>query len=254
MKYKAFLIDIDGTLVANNLKALPSSHTQEMIALARKKIHIGVATGRPRYLADNIINNLALSGPSIFSGGAQVMDTISGKIYYEQPILQEDMRRVYEIFRPHNIPLYMTNPHIDKDMLLTDTTDTTGALDIFSPSLLNEKADMMLDEISHIPTIAAHKSSSWDVGKVSVHITHASATKQHAVYEVAKVLGITNAEIITIGESYNDFPLLMAGGLKIAMGNAVPELKAIADYIAPSVYDDGVAHVIEKFILGKQEK
>lgn len=41
----------------------------------------------------------------------------------------------------------------------------------------------------------------------------------------------------------------MANPLRIAMGNAVDDLKAIADYIAPPVEKDGVAHVIEKFIL-----
>jgi hydroxymethylpyrimidine pyrophosphatase-like HAD family hydrolase len=41
----------------------------------------------------------------------------------------------------------------------------------------------------------------------------------------------------------------MACGFKVAMGNAVPELKAIADYIAPSVEEDGLAHVLEKYII-----
>ena len=41
----------------------------------------------------------------------------------------------------------------------------------------------------------------------------------------------------------------MACGLKVAMGNAVDDLKAIADYIAPTVDEDGVADVINKFIL-----
>ena len=52
-----------------------------------------------------------------------------------------------------------------------------------------------------------------------------------------------------MGDGYNDFPLLMASGLKIAMGNAVPELKEIADFVAPTVEEDGVAVIIEKFIL-----
>ncbi|HXS15232.1 MAG TPA: HAD hydrolase family protein, partial [Candidatus Saccharimonadales bacterium] len=60
---------------------------------------------------------------------------------------------------------------------------------------------------------------------------------------------ISTEEIIGIGDGHNDFPLLMACGLKVAMGNAVDDLKAIADYIAPSVDEDGVADVIEKFIL-----
>lgn len=41
----------------------------------------------------------------------------------------------------------------------------------------------------------------------------------------------------------------MACGLKVAMGSAVEDLKAIADYIAPSVDEDGVVDVIQKFIL-----
>lgn len=41
----------------------------------------------------------------------------------------------------------------------------------------------------------------------------------------------------------------MACGLKVAMGNAVQDLKEIADYIAPSVDEDGIADVIEKFVL-----
>jgi hydroxymethylpyrimidine pyrophosphatase-like HAD family hydrolase len=41
----------------------------------------------------------------------------------------------------------------------------------------------------------------------------------------------------------------MACGLKVAMGNAVADVKAIANYIAPSVEEDGIADVIEKFVL-----
>ena len=46
----------------------------------------------------------------------------------------------------------------------------------------------------------------------------------------------------------NDFPLLMASGLRVAMGNAFSDLKEIAHYIAPSVQQDGVADVIQKFV------
>ncbi len=60
---------------------------------------------------------------------------------------------------------------------------------------------------------------------------------------------ILRNEIIGVGDSYNDFPLLMACGLKVAMGNAAPELKEIADYIAPTVEEDGVVDVIKRFVL-----
>ena len=66
---------------------------------------------------------------------------------------------------------------------------------------------------------------------------------------VANLLKIKTTEIIGVGDGYNDFPMLLACGLKVAMDNANDDLKAIADYIAPSVDDDGVADVIEKYIL-----
>jgi len=57
--------------------------------------------------------------------------------------------------------------------------------------------------------------------------------------------------MVGVGDSYNDFPLLMACGLKAAMGNSVKEILDIADYVAPSVNDDGLADVIEKFCFLK---
>ena len=65
----------------------------------------------------------------------------------------------------------------------------------------------------------------------------------------ATFVRIEQYEIIGVGDGYNDFPLLMACGLKVAMGNATEDLKEIADYIAPTVDEDGVADVIEKFVL-----
>ncbi|MEK9178778.1 MAG: HAD hydrolase family protein, partial [Patescibacteria group bacterium] len=82
-----------------------------------------------------------------------------------------------------------------------------------------------------------------------VYISNGSATKQHAVLKLAEILGIKTNEMIGIGDHYNDFPLLMACGLKVAMEDSVEDLKAIADYVAPSVDEDGVADVIEKFVL-----
>ena len=84
---------------------------------------------------------------------------------------------------------------------------------------------------------------------MSIHVTGSEASKLHGIVEVARILNIKTEEIIGVGDGYNDFPLLLACGLKVAMGNAIPELKAIADFIAPTVEEDGVAVVLEKFVL-----
>lgn len=118
----------------------------------------------------------------------------------------------------------------------------------FMGNLELEIANELEDKLSKIPNISVHKVEPWG-GKFGVVINHALATKQHGIFEVAKLLGIDSHEIIGVGDSYNDFPLLMACGFKVAMGNAVDDLKAIADYIAPSVEEDGIVDVINKFVL-----
>jgi len=85
----------------------------------------------------------------------------------------------------------------------------------------------------------------------AIYISSGEATKQHAVLKFAELVKISTKEIIGVGDHYNDFPLLIACGFKVAMGNAVPELKEIADYVAPTVEEDGLALVLNKFMLGQ---
>src|SRR3990167_5395279 len=103
-----------------------------------------------------------------------------------------------------------------------------------------------------ISDVSAHKTFSWNKDrnyKMDIYITHKEATKHHAAQELARILGIDTSEMIGVGDARNDVPLLHICGLKVAMGNADNKLKRVAHYIAPSVDEDGVAHVVDKFIL-----
>ena len=54
---------------------------------------------------------------------------------------------------------------------------------------------------------------------------------------------------MAIGDSPNDSAMITVAGLGIAMGNAVDEVKKIADYITLSNNEDGVAYAVRKFVL-----
>ena len=71
--------------------------------------------------------------------------------------------------------------------------------------------------------------------------------------EIAEVMGIDRQQIIAVGDSIGDIEALEEAGLGVAMANAEEKVKLHADYIAPSVWEDGVAEVLEKFILARQE-
>ncbi len=247
MKYKALILDIDGTLIPNRRDGMPSVKVAQAIKEASKYIHVGVATSRPLFIVEHIAKHLNLSGPSIINGGAQIIDISTNKVLYRQPIEKKDVLKVAGIGKRFRLSI---NVDTDKEVFAaSDTMSSEDVLGMWVAGLDEKTAQNLRKAINTIPTVSAHLIPSWTFGKWVVSISHAKATKQHAVFEIAKVLGITTDEIIGMGDGYNDFPLLMACGLKIAMGNAVSDLKEIADYIAPSVEEDGVANVINRFVL-----
>ena len=56
-------------------------------------------------------------------------------------------------------------------------------------------------------------------------------------------------EILTIGDQNNDIALLQAGGIKVAMENALPDLKQVADYITDTNDNDGITKFLDKYIF-----
>jgi HAD superfamily hydrolase (TIGR01484 family) len=246
-KYKALILDLDGTTIPNRRYGLPSKKVIDAIMKAHEKVFVCIATGRPLHQALPILAALQIKNPVILLGGSQIIEGSSKDFIYERPFLLDDVITLLPMLKPYH-----------NQIVIDEKTDKIEYFVGYKPkevfnllirNLSEKTADEIINTISPIKTITAHKIISWEAGEVVVNISHAEATKQHAIYEVAKLLRIDTHEIIGVGDGYNDFPLLMACGLKVAMGNAVPELKSIADYIAPTVEEDGVADVIEKFIL-----
>ena len=254
MKYKALMLDLDGTTVPNRLDGMPSPRIIEAITKAQEQIAVCIATGRSLEQATPVLDALNITDPVILLNGALVIDGKSRKPLYERPLVKKDYEKAIQIL---NKRAYATRISIDESGKTHDYDQSytpQNPLTIFVWDLSHEEAEELITALTKIPTLSAHKVIGWETGKVGVTINHIYGTKQHGILEAAKILGIHTRSIIGIGDGPNDFPLLMACGLKVAIGNAIPDLKAIADYVAPTVQEDGVADVIEKFILNSKSK
>lgn len=247
MKYKALFLDVDGTTVVHGVNNLPSVRVTEAINKARKKIHICLATSRPLYISQQILKHLQLSGPCVMTGGTQIYDPVKKKMIMEFPLQEKYVDIIYAYFRKHHIRMHAFDGQTDEPF--RRGRKRKRSMSIYVPEIDTVIADKTIKDIQHIADVNIYKIPSWTPGMMSLDIMAKEASKLHGIVEVAKLLNIKTHEMIGVGDGYNDFPLLMACGLKIAMGNAVPELKAIADFVAPGVDEDGVATVIEKFIL-----
>ncbi len=115
--------------------------------------------------------------------------------------------------------------------------------------LEDSKADDVIGIFSEHPDLHVVKVHLPYNGLWAVDFTRDGVNKATAIEWLRNSLGLDTASLVGAGDSYNDLPLLESCGLRIVMGNAPDELKAIADYVAPSVDEDGLAVAIEEFIL-----
>jgi Cof subfamily protein (haloacid dehalogenase superfamily) len=261
-KYKLIVSDFDGTLAG------PAHSTSQGVKEAVKRwidkgYFFTIATGRSFYMLDDECMKLGLTTPVVVRGGAEVVDPKSGKAIHREFINKEDVSSIlrliqeddqfYLAIEEENIiyvnfeligifpKLIYKNPSefniksIPKIHIIPKTKDSRSA-----EAFIRE----MVRKLPKVHAIATHNQKfglGWD-------ITSVKATKLHGIVKVMEILGLRRNEIVGVGDSYNDFPLLEAAGLKVAMGNAHQELKEIADVIVPSYEDDGVAYLIDKLL------
>jgi Cof subfamily protein (haloacid dehalogenase superfamily) len=253
MKYKSLLLDVDGTLVPVGPHTIPSERVQNSLESIRGDVHVSLVSGRPLAWLTETFTVLEITDPCVINGGSQIVDPKTHDILWEQAIEQKSFDAIASLIRERNITSYLINDNgveYKNPEILKAEKPLAMQLCYFGSK---EDSDDCVQEILKIPNVTAHKFYSWDKDrnyKQEIYITHKHASKQHAVRELTKLLSVDPSEMIAVGDSRNDMPLFEIAGLKIAMGNADDKLKHLADHIAPSVDDDGVAHVIEHFIHG----
>lgn len=246
-KYKAIICDVDGTLLSNKYNGKISKRVQDSILKAKKRVSFGIATGRALERVTFIFDELGLKKPCIINGGAQIVHPVSRKILWERPILQKDFKNITSIVNKLQGNIWIVDN--GKEKLYNNNITVKKPISMFIPRIQERKADIIIRKLSHCKTLSFNKVVAYHTGCIALHITHANATKKFACLKLAELMNLRNDEIIGAGDGYNDYPLFNACGLKIAVGNAVGGLKKAADYVAPSVNEDAIAHVLEKFVL-----
>lgn len=254
MQYKAIIADVDGTLIPPGAVPAPYPSKRLVAAVIKAKargVTFSLASARSLPWVKEIVEDLGLDAPIILDNGARIYDCKQKKYLWESFLPKEEAEKILNILsRDKSLPIYIQNESQRLNLSEIKKVKKWKLAKIIILHISPDKAEEVYQKLKIIPTIHVTKSvSGVEPALETIHVTNFDATKQVAVGKFTKILNIHSQEIIGIGDSYNDFPLLMSCGLKVAMKNATADIKEIADYIAPSYEEDGVAEVIEKFIL-----
>ncbi|MDQ0153859.1 Cof-type HAD-IIB family hydrolase [Robertmurraya andreesenii] len=259
-------LDLDGTLLTDDKKISPT--TKKVLKKAQENGHVVmIATGRPFRSSEVYYNELGLNTPIVNFNGAFVhhprqkswglhhapldisvaKDVVEAcQSYQFHNIIAEVMDDVY--FHYHDQKLLdvfsMGNPHI-----------TTGDLRKF---LTDSPTSMLIHtEEQHLKTIRSHLSEvhaelidhrSWAAPWHVIEIIRHGLNKAVGIQKVADYVNIPKERIIAFGDEDNDLEMIEYAGHGIAMGNAIDELKTLANDITQTNEEDGVAIYLNELL------
>ncbi len=248
MNIQALIFDLDGTAIPSRIDGMPSQAVIDAVGKAKKVCHVAVATGRPYSFAKDILEALKIDDLCILSGGSSLYSCKTKEYVWQQEM---DIHQLEEVvfklkkFHAHDVEddslqgkVKLSNYHPKGPLCLTC---------IFSVN--HADVEEIVSIVKETDGLVAHAMSSWTPGAYDVHITHELATKKHALQSLLARLNVDHNNVMVVGDGGNDIPLFELAGLKIAMGNGADALKNKADWVAPSVDEDGLAVAIEKYIL-----
>ncbi len=250
MPIKSLIFDLDGTAIPNQLDGMPSQTVIAAVQKAKNYCQVAVATGRPYEMTKNIADALEIEDFCIINGGAGIYSRKLADYVHQQEIDRDTLAEL--VARLQNFSNHEIADNKDLNRIVLGKYQAREAVSltcVFSAS--EEEAPQIIELAQKIPGLTAHRVSSWLAGTYDIHITHQLATKKHAMQKLLDLIQVEPSQVMVVGDGGNDLPLFELAGLKVAMGNADSKLKEHADWIAPSIDEDGLATAIEKFILQK---
>lgn len=272
MSIGVILLDLDGTLLTSG-KQISTANYQALKTAAAHGIHIVPATGRFYAGMPQAVRDLPFFRYAVTVNGAQVYDRLADNVLYRAEIAPEAAERIYDLLDKlpviydcfldgwgymdrrnyDRIGQFITDPHVNSMVrALRRPVDGFRAF-IKAQNKPVQKIQMFFQDMAARENALAELAEKLpDMAVTSsipnnVEINVKEANKGAALRFLCRYLGIRAADSMAIGDGSNDASMIEAAGVGVAMENAYPALKKLADDITETNDRDGVAKAIARF-------
>ena len=289
---KLVACDLDGTLFNSNM-TVSDTNTQAVKNAQNNGIEFLIATGRAPRESRSILKNADLNTGFISLNGALVFNE-EGKLIVKHSIptnkaiqivnLLHDAGFYFEIVTEkqvysENLEQRITNvAHLMVDLNPLLDFRQAVAISAGNKTITNMKQIPSFTKLLSDPQIEVMKFIAFDsrgheafadvkeeIAKLSdlvvtsssssnIEINAVKAQKGLALLDYAKLKNIKQNEIAAIGDNLNDESMIRAAGVGVAMGNAIPLIKDIAQVTTKNNNEDGVAYILNQFVKENQQK
>lgn len=262
--------DVDGTLLNEDEILTPRTRAAVHAAVAAGA-HFVLATGRPPRWIQPVVDQLGLTPIAVCANGAVIYDSASDRILRTWTLSSEQLTELADVAArvipgaglavervgrsAHDAatPQFVSSPGYEHAWLNPDNTEVSLEDLLSAPAvkLLIRKPRMPSGEMAALlaDLTGPLGDITYSTNNGLIEVVPRGISKATGVDAVAQPLGVTADDVVAFGDMPNDMPMLQWAGLGVAMGNANPEVKAVADEVTAPNDDDGLARVLERWWL-----
>ena len=263
--YRLVVADLDGT-VRDRARGITDGVRAAVAEARRRGVRVAIATGRMWRSAAPWVRALGADPPVILYNGGQVYDFGADRVLYDRRLPREAARAVLALagadpeVQPHLVvqdTVYVSRPH--------PLTRAYAADDGLGYEVVADLLPLLAEEPHKILVIGAPDriralQARVQAAALPVHAVQSEPTyleilppgvsKGTALSAMLEGLEMSPAEVIAVGDNWNDVEMLEVAGLGVAMGHAPAGVRARAGWVCGTSEEEGFRQVLERFVLG----
>lgn len=268
---RLLVLDIDGT-IAGKSNDVREPVKQAIRKAQAKGIQVAIATGRMYCSALRFHQEVGSTLPLLAYQGAWIQDPATQQIHQHLPLSRTTAEQLLDYFESDGLlSLLSVHFYINDQLYVREITPETQIYakraDIkpipvgdLRKTLTSEPTKILAlsDDTAIIEQLLGSLRKQYTPAELYLttsvasffEATNPAANKGAAVrYLAEEMLGLKVENVMAIGDNFNDVEMIEYAGLGVAMGDAPADVQAIAQWVAPSVEEDGAAAAIEAFVL-----
>ena len=264
--YKMLVLDLDDTLLTDD-HTISNKNKNMLLKAQELGVKVVLASGRPTPAMMHFAHELRLAdfGSYVISfNGAIITDMGNQQVLFERSLTKDEIHRLHDFSLENNVHIITYSnkgvisethsEYIDVELKLTGMPHRK--VDSFKDEVNASAVKCILLEEPGYLKLVEHKLKA-ERSDLSVSLSKPfflevmpqGIDKAASIDVLAQRLGIKQEEVIAVGNAGNDLTMIQYAGLGVWVDNVTPELRHHADVIVASNNNDGVAEVVERFIL-----
>lgn len=270
-------IDVDGTLT-DAADRVSEANVQAIRAVAAAGVRVVLATGRAPHGCDEVLQRLGIPVGLVSVNGAVVYEWFGSAPMMSRLLPPETCREVVETIVEAGLAALVWDDPERSDGIVHERPGTcwpgflqgqmqrvhavpalAGWLDHPALTVVAWGTELAMRSLQAMLLDRLGERGAVEVGLYPpdpcwvLTVTAAGCDKSVGLAEYAAKLGVTAAQVMAIGDSSNDVGMLRWAGLAVAMGNAAPAVKALADLVVADHDHDGVAEALRRCVPAATE-